>query len=65
MHVVHKKLVDGSSMIRFPLVIADETGMEPWPPEWHTRALTTELLKVYVMNITCAKDCNMSWILNT
>ena len=43
-------MVDGSSMIRFPLVIAaserDIPGIEPGPQGWYTRALTTGLQEV-------------------
>ena len=46
-HVVHIKVVDGSSIIRFPLVLADSEGempgMEPGPVGWYTSALTTEV----------------------
>ena len=43
-HVVHEKAVDGSSMIRFPLVIADSERdmpeIEPGPLGWYTSTLT-------------------------
>ena len=46
-HVVHKNVVGGSIMIRFPLVIAvsewDMPGIKPGPLGWHTSALTNEL----------------------
>ena len=46
----HENMVDGSSMIGFPLVIADSEqdmpGIKPGPLGWHTRALTTELQEV-------------------
>ena len=49
-HVVHENVVGGSSMIRFPLVIAvserDMPGIEPGPLGWHTSALTNELQDV-------------------
>ena len=44
MHVVQAKVVGGSSLIGFPLVIADSEqiilGMEYGPLGWHTSALT-------------------------
>ena len=49
-HVVHRNMVDGSSMIGFPLVITDSEqdmpGIEPWPLGWQTGALTTKLQEV-------------------
>ena len=43
-------MVDGSSMIGFPLVIAgserDMPGIEPGPLGWQTSTLTTELQEV-------------------
>ena len=43
-------MVGGSSMVRFPLVIAvserDMSGIEPGPLGWHTSALTNELQEV-------------------
>ena len=43
-------MVDGSSMISFPRVIADSerdmSEIEPGPLGWHTSALTTELQEV-------------------
>ena len=48
--VVHKKMVGGSSMIWFPLVIAvpeqDMPEIEPGPLGWLTSALTNELQEV-------------------
>ena len=45
-HVVHKNVLDGSSMIKFPLVLAvselDMPGIEPG----HITALTNELQEV-------------------
>ena len=45
-------MVDGSSMIGFPLVIADSErdipGIEPGPLGWYTSALTTGLQEVFV-----------------
>ena len=50
MHVVHKNVVFGSSMIGFPLVIADSKqempGIQPGPLGWHTRNLSTKLQEV-------------------
>ena len=49
-YVVHENVVDGSSMIRFPLVIADPErdmpGIEHVPLGWHNSTLTTELQEV-------------------
>ena len=46
-HVVHENVQDGSSMIGFPLIIADSErdmpGIKPEPLGWQTSALTTEL----------------------
>ena len=51
-HVVHEILVDGSSMIGFPLVKADSErnmpGIKPGPPDWDTSALTNELQEVRI-----------------
>ena len=48
-HVVYENVLDGSSMVGFPLVIADSLqdipGIEPGPLGWHTNALTTQLQK--------------------
>ena len=45
MHVVHKNMVDGCSMVGFPLVIVDSEldipGTKPGPLGWHTSTLTT------------------------
>ena len=42
-HVVHENVVGGSSMIRFPLVIADSEhdmpGIKPGLLGWHSPAL--------------------------
>ena len=47
---VHGNVVDGSSMVGFPLVKADSEqdmpGIEHWPLGWHSTALTTELQEV-------------------
>ena len=55
-NVVHEYEVDGSSMIGFPLVIADSEqdmpGIKPGPPpliSQHTSALTTEIQEVMLM----------------
>ena len=49
-HVVHKTVVIGSPMIRFPLVIVvserDMPEIEPGPLGWHISALTNELQEV-------------------
>ena len=51
-HGIHESVMGGSSMIGFPLVIADSErdmpGIEPGPLDWHTRALTNELQEVIV-----------------
>ena len=50
LHVVHKNVVGGSSMIGFPFVIAvsewDMPGIKPGPLGWHVSALTNELEEV-------------------
>ena len=52
LHVVHKNVVGGSSMIRYLVVIAESLqempGIKPGPLGRHTKALTTELMKVEV-----------------
>ena len=49
-HVAHRNVVDGSSMIGFPLVMADSErdmpGIEHGPLGWQLSALTTELQEV-------------------
>ena len=49
-HVVHKNVVGGSSLIRFPLVKAvserDMPGIEPGPLGWQTSTLTNELQEI-------------------
>ena len=48
--VVHKNVVGGSSMIRFPRIISvselDMLGIEPGPQGRHTSVLTNELQDV-------------------
>ena len=48
--MLYTKSGGGSSMIRFPLVIAvserDMPGIEPGPLGWHTSALTNKLQEV-------------------
>ena len=50
MHVVHKNVLVGRSMIGFPLVIADSErdmpGIEPGPLGWYASALTTGIQEV-------------------
>jgi hypothetical protein len=50
MHVLHDKVVGGSSMIGFPPVIADseqdKPEIEPGPLGWFTSAVTTGLQEV-------------------
>ena len=50
LHVVHRTVVDGRSMIGFPLVITDSErdmpGIKPGPLGWQTSALTNELQEV-------------------
>ena len=50
MHVVHYNMVDGSSMIRYPLVIAvsekDMPRIEPGPLGWYTSSIITGLQEV-------------------
>jgi hypothetical protein len=45
-----KKVVDASSMVRFPLVIADSKqdmpGIKHGPIDWHKSTLTTEMQEV-------------------
>ena len=49
-HIEHRNVVEVSSMIGFPLVMADserdKPGIEPGPLGWHTSALTNELQEV-------------------
>ena len=56
-HVVHENVVGGSSVLRvFPFVIAvsewDMPGIEPGPLGWYTRALTTGLQEVRLVEIS-------------
>ena len=49
-HVVHENEVNGSSMVGFPLLIADferdMPGIEPALLDWYTSTLTTGLQEV-------------------
>ena len=61
-------MVGGSSMIRFPLVIAvserDMPGIKPGPIGWHTSVLTNELQEVRLVEsrlkacLDCCRFCN-------
>ena len=56
-HVVRESVEDGSSMIGFPLLIADSgrdmLGILPGPLGWHTSTLITELQEVSKMCVNC------------